>query len=158
MKSLHTHLFRIVSILCILYFLYNIYYNSILTSFVITVAAWATVVIATPIPAGALLLSIPMKTFLGIPLHISQIIVSVLALFLLFFYINYAPAFIKNIFEKNMYSIFVISIVCSVLLSKLLDHLYDYYMYKKLNVENVLLLSIGAGILLYLYKLQIGNL
>ena len=102
MKSLHTHLFRLVSMICILYFLYNIYHNSILTSFVITVAAWATVVVATPIPSGALLLSFPLKTFVGIPLHISQIIVSMLALCLLFFYINYAPAFIKTIFQKNM--------------------------------------------------------
>jgi len=157
MKSLHTHLFRIVSILCILYFLYNIYHNSILTSFAITAAAWSTVVVATPIPSGALLLSVPMKTFIGIPLHISQIIVSIFAMCLLYFYINYAPTFIKTIFQKNMYSIFVISILCSVLLSKLLDHLHYYYMYKQLNVETVLL-SIGSGILLYLYKLQIGSL
>jgi|688.fasta_scaffold321927_3 hypothetical protein len=158
MKSIHTHLFRIVSILCILYFLYNLYRNSILTSFVITAAAWSTVVIATPIPSGALLLSFPMKIFLGIPLYISQIIVSVLAIGILFFYMNYAPAFVKTIFQKNMYSIFGISIVCSVLLSKLLDHLHDYYNKKQWNLENVLLLTISSGILLYMYKLQIDSL
>ena len=134
------------------------YHNSILTSFVITAAAWSTVVVATPIPSGALLLSFPLKTFLGIPLHISQVFVSVLALCLLYVYINYAPVFIKTIFQKNMYSIFVISIVCSVLLSRILDQVYDYYMYKKMNIENVVLLSIGSGILLYLYKLQIDSL
>ncbi len=151
MKS-YTH-FRIVSILCILYFLYNIYHHSILTSFVITAADWSTVVVATPIPSGALLLSFPMKVFLGIPLHISQVFVSVLALCILFVYINYAPEFIKTIFQKNMYSIFGISILCSVLLSKLLDQLYDF----KMNIENVILLS-GSCILLYLYKVQIDSL
>jgi hypothetical protein len=71
---------------------------------------------------------------------------------------NYAPAFVKTIFQKNMYSIFGISIVCSVLLSKLLDHLHDYYNKKQWNLENVLLLTISSGILLYMYKLQIDSL
>jgi hypothetical protein len=146
--------FQIISILFLLYFIYNIYYYSVIDSLFKTILLWATVVVATPLPSAAVLLSFPMKIFLNIPMYISQIIASILSLLLIFTYTSYAPQIIKTIVEQQMYSIFFISIVSSVVISKWIDHVID----RNVNIEIFLLLTIISFVLVYIYKIHVDKL
>jgi hypothetical protein len=149
------HLFKIISIICLLYFGYNTYHYSIQTSFLKTLVLWATVVVATPIPSAALLLSFPAKVFFNISMYISQIVASILSIGILYLYSQYAQFFVQSILQNQLYSIFVICILCSVILSKMLDSIIDY---KKLDIETFILLGIVSSILLFAYKVQIDRL
>jgi len=146
--------FQIISILFLLYFIYNIYYYSVIDSLFKTILLWATVVVATPLPSAAVLLSFPMKIFLNIPMYISQIIASILSLLLIFTYTSYAPQIIKTIVEQQMYSIFFISIVSSVVISKWIDHVID----RNVKIEILLLLTIISFVLVYIYKIHVDKL
>ena len=155
MNQLHFHMFKFMAVAFLLYFVYNAYQYSIVYSLLDTVLTWASVVVATPLPSAALLLSFPAKVFFDIPMYISQIIASILSLIFLYINQKHAPQFVMKIWKKQMYSIFAISIACSVLLSELLDQFYDYYVSKKINIYYVLCITILSGILLYLYKINL---
>jgi uncharacterized membrane protein len=95
-----------------------------------------------------------MKIFLNIPMYISQIIASILSLLLIFTYNSYAPQIIKTIVEQQMYSIFFISIVSSVVISKWIDHVID----RNVKIEILLLLTIISFVLVYIYKIHVDKL
>jgi len=149
------YLFTIISILCLLYFIYNTYHYSVQTSFLKTLVLWATIVVATPLPSAALLLSFPAKVFFNIPMYISQIVVSIVSLGILYVYSQYAQLFVQTILQHQLYSIFVICILCSVILSKMLESIIEY---KKLDFETFILLGIVSSVLLFAYKVQLDRL
>jgi len=155
--NLHFHMFRFMAVSFLIYFVYNAYQYSIVYSLLDTLLMWASVVVATPLPSAALLLSFPVKVFFDIPMYISQIIASILSILLLFVFMKHTPEFVMKIWKKQLYSIFAISIACSVLLSELLDLFYNYYVGKKINVYYVLCITLLSGILLYLYKMKINS-
>jgi len=149
-------IFQIISFIFILFFLYNLYKNSFVDSFMTTLLMWATVVVATPFPSAAIILTLPIKIYLNIPMYISQIIASVLSMVMIINYTLYAPSMISKIMDKKMYYIFAISIVSSTTLSMILDKIIDYYTLSiKINPLSMSALVIISSILVYLYKTDI---
>lgn len=149
-------IFNCISFGFILYFLYHLYKYSFTYSLFSTLLMWATVVIATPFPSFGIITSSPIKIYLHIPMYVGQIIASILSLFLIFNYTFYAPSIISKIIDKKMYSIFVISIVSSIMLTMILDNIIDYYTQStKINPLTMSVLVIVSSILVYFYKVNI---
>jgi len=149
-------LFNIILLGYILYFLYNLYKYSFVHSLWNTLLMWATIVVATPFISFGIISSSPIKLYLHIPMYVGQIAASILSLFLIFNYTSYAPSIISKIIDKKMYSIFVISIISSIMLSMIVDNIIDYYTRStKINPWTMSALIISSSILIYLYKVKI---
>lgn len=149
-------IFQIISFIFILFFLYNLHTYSFDDSLITTLLMWSTVVVATPFPSAAIILTLPIKIYLNIPMYISQIIASILSIFMIIKYTSYAPSMISKIMDKKMYYIFAISIVSSTTLSMILDKVIDYYTRSiKINTLSMSALVIISSILVYMYKTDI---
>jgi cation transport ATPase len=99
---------------------------------------WVFFVIATPIPESGLLVSLPLKRFFGLNMAHTQIAVSIAALITaLYLYYNFKTdiggIYIGRVFDYFMknrhYSIIIVSIVCSILGSELIDNYIDKIVY-----------------------------
>lgn len=121
--------FKIISILFLFIFVFKLINNTLTYSFYSTILLWASVVVATPLPSASILFSFPFKIYFNIPMHITQILASILSLVLIKF-INpmYLPDFVKTLIKRKIFYITVIiCIITSVGLSKLLDSILNAY-------------------------------
>ena len=125
---------RIVSMLFLCIFVYKLIHHSLLHSVYSTLLLWASVVVATPLPSASILFSFPLNVYFKIPMHVTQIVASVVALGMIRF-MNpvYLPGFVKLLIKKNIFNTTVLfCIISSVVLSKVLDTLLTPY----LQVDN----------------------
>jgi len=126
-ETAHFHMFKLISILFFIYFLYEVYVrSSIVVALIDTLTTWAMEVVSTPIPAVSILLGFPLKMFFDLPMYITYLLITGLSFFILYYYKHYDSPFIKHILETKMYSIFIISIVSSTILATLLDSGIEY--------------------------------
>ena len=124
---------KIVSIIFLCIFGFKLIHHSLKYSMYSSLLLWASVVVATPLPSASILFSFPLKVYFNIPMHITQIVASIIALVLIHF-INpvYLPGFVKLLIKKHLYYITVIfCIISSVILSKVLDTLLTEYLGSK---------------------------
>uniref|UniRef100_A0AB39JAE2 Uncharacterized protein n=1 Tax=Florenciella sp. virus SA2 TaxID=3240092 RepID=A0AB39JAE2_9VIRU len=153
--NIEKNIFYIVSIIFLIIFVYYAYQSGITYGFKIAFFIWALTVTTTPISTASVLWSFPIKIFTNIPMFVSKFIISILSLFILYYFYTYnysiinsvqvGKAFIK-IVKLNLYLIILISIVASVICSYLLDVIVDYFIINpnnyKINVIQLISLSI----------------
>lgn len=105
-----------------------------------TLFIWSFFVIATPVPEAGLLVSIPLKKLLNIDLQISQVVLSLFALFFITYSYYYYKYFLKKIkfgrfiikvFELCVFSLFIVSILSSVIVSYLFNEFLNSLLYEK---------------------------
>ena len=135
--------FAFLSFVFLLTFAYYGFKNGTKNGIYISLFLWAFFVCSVPIPQVSLLLSFPLKQFLDVTIHMSQAIISLFAIFVLVFF-NYSKLKIleKNIawkvFQKilknKVYSIFIISIIASIIGSYVIDTFVDLFVLKKREV------------------------
>lgn len=158
--TIKINLFNGLSFLFFSLFLYYYLYIGIKCSIFTTLVTWCLFVVATPIPEAGLLVSIPVKNVFNIELDKTQIVVSILSLFFLF----YSYYHFKNILTKSIggrflikiihyraFSIFITSILSSISLSYLLNEGIDHTIYKKSLLIRENLFYIGLFIPSFLY-------
>ena len=142
-EQYHKHSFQILSILMIIYFFYHWSQNPLQQSLLM----WSTAVIATPIPNASILLGFPAKIFFNIPLYISQTIASILSIIFIAYLPSLSqPTFLKNILRQQDYSIFILSILSSILIANIIDEAF----LKKYSIPKILIATIFCAI--YVYK------
>ena len=115
--------FQVISVLMLIYFFYNWSSKPLYKSLLL----WSSLVIATPIPNAAILLSFPLKVFFNIEMYISQIGASVLSVFLIAFLPPAdRPGFLKTIIRQKLYYVFVLCIISSVVLAGVIDKIIEH--------------------------------
>lgn len=131
--------FQILSIIMILYFFYHWSQNPLQKSLLL----WSTLVIATPIPNASILISFPAKVFFDVPLYISQIVASILSiLFILFLPSLSRPIFLKNILRQRKYILFLLSVIGSILIANIIDHVFiNQYSICKIMIAFLIILN-----------------
>ncbi len=161
-----TYLYIYDTIVLIFLFLLIIYvfYNGYVKGCIKSLFIWAFFVTCTPVPEAGLLFSLPLKRYLKIPMHISQTLVSFLALGMLYyFFINEKKTIDSYLVGKiflglinfKYYSIILISIVSSVLTSELIDNIINNYISKtKISYIYIKIYVIVFFILIYTYLLN----
>ena len=120
---------KVVSILFLCIFVFKLIHHSLDYSVNSTLLLWASVVVATPLPSASILFSFPLNVYFNIPMHVTQIVASVVALVMIRL-MNpvYLPGFVKLLLKKNIFNTTVLfCIISSVLLSKVLDTLLTAY-------------------------------
>ncbi len=155
--TIQLHIFQFVSILFFIYFLYSVYSHSVVDALADTLTAWATVVISTPIPSVSILLGFPLKLFFKIPIYITYLFIAVLSFVILTHFENYDSSFVQHILETKTYSIFIISIVSSTILTHLLDSGIEYVIDRK-PMHHTLSLVLASSTLIVLYAYQVHQL
>ena len=156
-ETIQLHIFQFVSIIFFIYFLYSAYSHSVVDALADTLTAWATVVIGTPIPSVSILLGFPMKVFFNIPIYITYLFIAVLSFFILIHFENYASSFVQHILQTKTYSIFIISIVSSTILTHLLDSGIEYVVDRK-PIQHLLPMIVASSMLIGLYSYQVHPL
>tara|TARA_Y100000389_G_scaffold181404_1_gene196976 strand:- start:6331 stop:6927 length:597 start_codon:yes stop_codon:yes gene_type:complete len=152
--------FKIVSFLFLFIFIFYAFKNGFQNGFKLSIFIWCLTVCTTPISSASVLLSFPIKIFTQIPMFVTKFITSLLSLILLgYFYIyNYdlickiplGKAFIK-IIKSKLYSLFLVSIIASVISSYMLDNFVDYFILS----EKTMLKKDTLGKLLFLFLIFI---
>lgn len=150
-EMIHSYIFDYLSLLFLLMFFYFSFIKNIEYGFSTMIFIWAFLVCSVPIPQVGLLLTFPLKHLLGVSMDISQFIVSMVALMTLgifhycfqsFIKMNTFGKIFKNIIDKKLYSVFILSILASVSLSYLIDMILDVNLYTiKRNNDSTYLLS-----------------
>jgi len=153
-ETIQYHIFQFVSIFFLIYFLYSVYSNSVVDALEDTLTAWATGAIATPIPGISILLTFPVKFFLNVPMYITYLFIAVLSFFILTHFENHAYSFVQHILQTKTYSIFIISILSSTILTQLLDSGIEYVVDRK-PMHHTLPLVIASSALIGLYAYQV---
>jgi hypothetical protein len=127
----------------IIYFVYHWSQNPLQKSML----AWSTAVIATPIPNASILLGFPAKVFFQIPLYVSQIVASIPSIFFIAFLPSLSqPTFLQNILRQQDYSIFILSILSSILIANIIDEAF----LKKYSIIKILIAL--ALCMIYVHK------
>jgi hypothetical protein len=149
-KDPNAIIFNILSGIFLIIFLILSIKRGITYGFKTSFFIWAFFVCSVPIPQVALLLSFPLKHIININMAISQIAISIIAICaLVYFYIN-ELSFIRqndigkvfiNIMKHKMYSIFILSIIGSIIGTYILDEIFDYIKKEKYNIDINLLFS-----------------
>lgn len=138
-------IFNTLSFLFLGIFAYYGYYNGTTYGLRLSLFLWAFFVCTVPIPQVALLLSLPLKQLFDITVFMSQAIISLFALGVLFFYYCCNATILYNhpigkVFQKimhhHLYLIFFISITASIVGSYLIDIFVDKYVYHQEPTEN----------------------
>jgi hypothetical protein len=114
---------------------------------------WATIVVTTPIPSVSILLGLPLKLFFNLSIHFTYIFIASLSIFILF-NSDHNSTFVKRILQTKTYSIFIISILSSTILTKLLDSGIDYFTEHK-PMHHTLAMILASSVLLGLYAYQV---
>ena len=155
MKSttVQIHIFQLISILFFIYFLYDLYSRSVVDALLDTITMWATIVVTTPIPSVSILLGLPLKLFFNLSIYITYIFIACLSIFILFNF-DHNSSFVKRILQTKTYSIFIISILSSTILTKLLDSGIDYFTEHK-PMQHTLVMIIASSVLLGLYAYRL---
>jgi hypothetical protein len=131
--------FQILSLIMLGYFFYHWSQSPLQKSLLM----WSTLVIATPIPNASILLSFPAKIFFNIPLYLSQVVASILSiLFILFISPMSQPIFLKKILRQRLYLVFLLSILSSILIAKIIDDAF-LSIFDKEKIETAILLVLA---------------
>lgn len=137
------YMYEAINIIFICILIFYISYHGYTKGIYETLFIWAFLAVATPIPESGLLISLPLKKYFGVKMVYSQIVVSLLGLFLLYYFYNQSfikPLFLGKIFNdiiKNQrYLVFVISIISSIIGSELIDNIIDKLLFYK-PIENL---------------------
>lgn len=157
-ETVKFHIFKLVSVLFFIYFLYEVYTrSSIKVALLDTLTEWATAVVSTPIPSVSILLGFPLKMFFNLPIYITYLLIAGLSIFILFHYEHYDPSLDKKIIYTKMYSIFIISILSSTILTKLLDSGIEYITERK-PIQHLEFMILSSTLLIALYAYQVHQL
>jgi len=165
-KDLYFLLYDLVSILFIVLLIIFIFYQGCTKGMIYALFIWAFFVIATPIPESGLLITLPLKRFFNLPMHIVQVFVSILALIIVF-YLNWvANKEIKTnvigqlfnlLLENKNYGVFIVSIISSILATQIIENFIDkILMNKKILFLNYKLIGILFFIIIYFILIN-GN-
>ena len=137
------YMYEAINIVFICILIFYISYHGYTKGIYETLFIWAFLAVATPIPESGLLISLPLKKYFNVKMIYSQIIVSIIALLLLYYFYNQSfikPLFIGKVFNdiiKNQrYLVFVISIISSIIGSELIDNIIDKLLFYK-PIENL---------------------
>jgi hypothetical protein len=119
----HLHWFKTTALIFIGLFIYYALKNGFTLGAVKTCVTWALSVVATPIPIGGILLSFPINVFTNFPMAETQLIVSGIALYMLWYWPNYFKSF-GALVEPNKYAVYGTCISSSVLISYMINQSY----------------------------------
>lgn len=163
-QDTYLYLYDIVVIIFLFTLIFFIIYNGYIKGCIMSLFVWSFFVTCTPIPEAGLLISLPLKKYFNISLHICQTFVSLLAIGMLYYFYLYEKTnIIKCIVGKlflglinlKYFSIIIISILSSILTSELIDNVINNYIYKeKIEYMNVKISIIGIFVLVYTYLLN----
>lgn len=137
------YMYEIINIVFICILIFYVSYHGYTKGIYETLFIWAFLAVCTPIPESGLLLSLPLKKYFDVKMVYSQIIITIIALFLLYFFYN--ESFIKPLFlgkilndiiKNKRYLVFVISIISSIIGSELIDNIIDKILFNK-SIENL---------------------
>jgi len=159
-------IFNILSAIFLIVFIFFSIKKGLTYGFKESFFIWAFFVCSVPIPQVALLLSFPLKHISNINMALSQFIISIVAFVsLLYFYIN-ELSFIRqhnigklfiNIMKNKLYSIFILSIIGSVIGTQILDEIFVYIRKDKYKVDiNLVFTNIIMFILINIVYLYIS--
>tara|TARA_B100000424_G_C22660638_1_gene363491 strand:- start:160 stop:621 length:462 start_codon:yes stop_codon:yes gene_type:complete len=136
-------MYEAINIIFICILIFYISYHGYTKGIYETLFIWAFLAVCTPIPESGLLISLPLKKYFDVKMVYSQIVVSIIALFLLYLFYNKSfikPLFLGKVFNdiiKNQrYLVFVISIISSIIGSELIDNMIDKILFYK-PIENL---------------------
>lgn len=157
-------IFNVLSAIFIILFVFFSIKKGIKYGFKTSFFIWAFFVCSVPIPQVALLLSFPLKHVTNINMAISQFMISIVAMISLIYFYRNELSFIRqnnigkifaNIMKHKLYSIFILSIIGSIIGTHILDEIFDYIRKDKYTVDiNLVFTNIIMFILInivYLY-------
>ncbi len=164
-QDTYLYLYDIVVIIFLFTLIFFIIYNGYIKGCIMSLFVWSFFVACTPIPEAGLLISLPLKKYFNISLHICQTFVSLIAIGMLYYFYLYEKTnIIKCIVGKlflglinlKYFSIIIISTISSILTSELIDNVINNYIYKE-NIEyiNIKISIIGIFVLVYTYLLNL---
>ena len=137
------YMYEAINIVFICILIFYISYHGYTKGIYETLFIWAFLAVATPIPESGLLISLPLKKYFDVKMVYSQIIVSIIALLLLYYFYNQSfikPLFLgkvlNDIIKNQRYLVFVISIISSIIGSELIDNMIDKLLFYK-SIENL---------------------
>lgn len=158
-QKLYLFIYDLIVILFLFTFIFFVVYNGFLKGCIKTIFIWAFFVSCTPIPEAGLLVSLPLKKYLNISLHISQAIVSFIVLMILIYFYFYEKNTINSyligklflgLIKYKYFSIIIISIISSIFTSEFIDNLIDNYIdNEKINNTQFKLFLIACFVLFY---------
>jgi hypothetical protein len=132
-------LFKCASFASILAMAYTIIYKGLRTGLLLFLFSWCFFVVLTPIPEAAILLTVPLKYLMKIPLERGHVIVSALATAIMYFFYTKGSYIVKKtsvsglfsyIMDNNLYHIIILSIASSIMISKFINDAIDAYTQK----------------------------
>lgn len=146
-------------ILFLLVLIFFIFYNGYIKGCIKSLFIWAFFVACTPIPEAGLLFSLPLKKYFNISMHISQTLVSLLSIGILYYFYKFENKTIQNyligklfigLITYKYFSIIIISIISSIFTSEFINNIIDNYMLgKKINHIQLKLILIALFVLSY---------
>lgn len=139
-------------------------YNGYVVGCIKSLFIWGFFVLCTPIPEAGLIITLPLKRYLNVPMHITQIIVSLCALGILTYFYIYEKNIIKSykigklfmeLIALKYFSIIILSILSSIYTSNLIDNFINHYIHKdKINYLYLKITIIVLCIIVYIYLLN----
>ena len=156
-ETIQFHMFQFVSILFLIYFLYDTYSHSAVDALEDTLTEYAMISIATPIPGIGVMTALPIKLFFNVPIHISYIFIVFLSFFVLFHFNSHDSSFVQHILQTKTYSIFIISILSTGIISKLMDSGIEYIVNRK-PVQHLVPMIVASTLLIGVYYYQIHQM
>lgn len=154
-KKIENNIFKFIAIIFVTILFYYIIHDGLTHGVLKTIFIWAFTVIGTPIPFAGILLSFPLHVFFNITMAYTQIFLSIVAIIIIIYYTSYIQDIfdsnftIGNIYKKiisqQLYIIFLISIISSVLLTQIV---FTTYIYKQIKYDNEHIIKYISVILL----------
>lgn len=164
--NIERNYFNIISLLFLFIFVFYGIKNGFQQGFKMSLFIWALTVCTTPISSASILLSFPIKIFTTIPMFVTKFLLSILSMGLLAYFYCYqynlickiplGKAFVK-IIKSELYLLFVVAIIASVISSYMLDNFVDHFilsestMMKKDKLGELLLLFLIFVYLNFMY-------
>ena len=157
-NKLYFYLYDAIMFAFILLILSSIYNNGYNKGIIESLFVWGFLVIATPIPEAGLIVSLPLKRFFNFSMPIVQLLTSVIALLICILYykqvknLNYIGQIFNLIMRQKYYLIILVSIVCSIMTTIVIENIIDRYFFNK-NIYNLAtkLSIISVLIVTYIY-------
>lgn len=165
-QKTYLYIYDVLVILFLFLLMFYIIYNGYVKGCVMGIFTWAFFIICTPIPEAGLLITLPLKRYFNISIHISQIFVSLIALSILsYLYLNENKTINKCILGKlfiflinyKYYSVIIISILCSIFTSEFIDNIIDNYINKE-KINNIHFKLGFIAFLIIIYSILMNSL
>lgn len=137
-------LYDILATIFALILLFMVYYYGFSKGSLRTLFIWSFFLVATPIPESGLLVTLPFKRFFDMDMPLVQVILSALCMIFLLKLdkSSYNDYFLGKLLDKILtnkyYSIFVLSIISSIVGSELIENIIDNYVSGK-TIQNSML-------------------